>query len=320
MKRLLIEIGLLLTVLFAPFAPYASTVEKIVASVDGKAVTLYELDAAMKTYGPEIAKETGSSGNTLRAKVLDSLIDERLFENALAKSDVKVEPHEIDAYIDRILRSSRISMSTFESKLAEKKMTLDGYRAQIEKELLRNKFMNQQIGRKISISERELKDYYDGHMGDFKSASSVRLSQITIPFTQSMTTGDLEKVEKFASDIAGEAKSALNFEILAQKYNGRPYIVQGGDVGIVATGDIHPAIAAAVANLNVGGVTPPIVTESGVHIIRLTDRADTSVKDFPSAREDVYNTLYNAKMDEAIRGFVGQLRKTADIKIRGLGS
>lgn len=306
-------------ILITPRVSSATTVEKIVATVDGTAITMFELDQAVKAYGPELRKQHGVAGTSLRAKALSKLIDDKLFENELKKSDLKVEPHEIDSFIDRILRGNRITLKTFQDELLKKGMTLEKYREQLHDQILRDKFLTNYVGRKVNITERELKDYFDKHMDEFKSTSSVQLAQISIPFTATTTPDDLDKIEKVAFDIARSAKSTSDFDLLASKFSGKPFTVQGGNFGVVGLDDLQPAIANVAIQLEAGQVSTPIVTNTGVHIIKVIDRAKTSAKDFATARDQVYNMVYDVKMREALESYAKQLKKKARIEIKGLG-
>jgi len=311
--------GLFLGLFCISVLAHATTVEKIVATVDGKPVTLFELDLAVKTIGPDIQKKTKATGISLRARVLDELINNQLLENAIDKANITVEQHEIDAFIDRILRSSQITIDVLEQKLKEEGVTLDGYKHQLYQQTLRNKFLSQEVGRKISITEYELKEHFDKNMDNFKSASSVRLAQITIPFNQELKSEDLDKIEQVALKIASDAQKTGNFEKLAKKYNGKPFKVHGGEVGIVNIKDLNPSIGGVASQLNIGKSSGPIATNSGIHIIRVVDRAKSSAKDFASVRDRVHDAVYSKKMEKAIEGYVKRLRKKAHIEIKGLG-
>lgn len=84
-------------------------------------------------------------------------------------------------------------------------------------------------------------------------------------------------VEQVATEIeqinarlaAGEEFSALAAEFSADLGSAN----SGGDLGYTAGATFPVAFEAAVAALAVGEVSPPVVTEAGVHIIQVTDQA-----------------------------------------------
>lgn len=320
MKMITHRLGFLIVIslFLVPNFSAAVTVEKVVAIVNGTPITMYDLDEAVKAIGPEISKKNQVSGKTLRAKVLDQLINDKILEQALDKSELVVEQHEIDTYIDRILRSSRISITELEQQLLTKGTSLAEYRQHLSQQILRNKFVDRQVGRKISISERELKEYFGNHLDEFKSTTAARLAQITIPFTATTRPEDLKKLEKTAVIIAKEAQSTSDFESLAKKYNGKPHIVQGGDVGVVQIKDLNPQIGNIAKQLDIGQSSGPVVTNSGIQIIKILDKAKISAKDFNSVRDQVYNKIFDIKIDEALKGYINQLKKTTQIEIKSL--
>lgn len=301
-------------------ALHATTVEKIVATVDGIPITMLDLDEAVKTIGKEIQKEQNVSGAELRAKVLDKIIDNKVLENAQKNAAIKVEPHEIDQFIDRLLRSSQISMETFEFQLKERGMTMAEYRQRVHDEIRRNKFMEQELSRKITVSESELKDYFYKNIDQFLNPKSAQLSQITLLFSKDTKQEDIEKMMLKASEIAEAARNTVSFEALAAKYNNNPYPVVGVDLGFINLKDLQPIFAEAAKTLKGGEVSRPFLTNVGIHIVKVINRAKASPKDFPFIRDNVYNIVYNIKMKKALEGFVRELRRKANIEIKGLGS
>lgn len=309
---------LLGAIIIFPSAALSATIEKVVASVDGEAITLLELDEAMDLYGPEIQKKEGVSGATLRVRVLNRLIDEKVMETALRSTKITVEPHEVDTFINRILKSSHITEEIFRQKLLEKGLTYEQYRQNVEKEILRNKFVNEHVGRKITVSERELKDYFNKNMDEFKSSSSVRLAQLSILFTPQTTQEDLKNVEDLTMKIYHAAQSTSNFAALGKTFSTSRIKVEGEDMGVVQLTDLQPQFAQHAGMLEVGQVSQPIVTNMGIHFIKVLDRAKTSAKDFNSVRDQVQNVVYDIKVQKALKGYVKKLRKYANISIKGI--
>lgn len=297
----------------------AATIEMVVATVDNVPITMFELDQAMMNYGPKIQSETKTTGTALRAKVLDKLIDNKVFDNELKKSKIKIEQNEVDAYVDRILRSSRITLDTFEKMLTEKGMTLEKYKQDVHDQMVKNKFFSDYVGRKISITEPELREYFEKHLDEFKSSTSLKVAQMTLPFTESMTDADFNKMGELTVEIEKDLQTTPSFAMIANKYNGKPYTVQSGETGIIQLKDLNPQIAEAVKLLDIGKVSAPILTNSGIVIVKVLDRAKSSINDFSNVRDQVSDVLFNLKMEDALKGYTKELRKKAKIEIKGLG-
>jgi len=298
----------------------ARTVEKIVAVVNENAITSSDLDAAVKEYGPDLRKTKGLSGTALQKEVLNALIDDQLIETEIEKSKIVVKPHEIDSYTERIIQSSRMTLDQFKEELRKKGKSFAQYKEVIQKKMMRNKFIGQKIGHKVSISERELKEYFEAHMDDFKSPTSIQLAQISIAFTPKTTPENFKNIETLAISIRNACKSSNNFEALAKRFNSDTQPVHGGNLGVVSIKDLQPSIAQAVSNLGPGEVSSPVVSDTGIHILKVIDRAKTSTKDFSSVRDNVYNTIYDFKLQLSVKGYAKELRKKAHIQILSLGT
>ena len=81
----------------------------------------------------------------------------------------------------------------------------------------------------------------------------------------------LVKSEEEALSIIDSVKKGEKFENLAQKHSLCPSKQNGGDLGSFASGQMVPEFEKAVQTLDVGGISEPVETQFGYHVIeRLT--------------------------------------------------
>lgn len=117
--------------------------------------------------------------------------------------------------------------------------------------------------------------------------------------------------EMRARILAGKAK----FEDLAREYSEDGSASRGGDLGWAAPGSFVPEFESTMNNLPVGGISAPIVSRFGVHLIQVMDRREVKV-DRDQLRAQAKNAIGEQKFDAAYDAWLEELRNNAFIEMR----
>jgi peptidyl-prolyl cis-trans isomerase SurA len=295
---------------------YAAVIEKVVAVVDGMPITTSDVEMGIRMYGAEIQKEKALSPIELRTRVLARLIDNKVIEAAIKKADIKVDPIEIDRFIDDLILRNGISRERFEEELARRGLDLAEYRKRVEDELRRRKYIEGVVARKVVVTEAELLDYFKKNMDKFFDPSSAEISALFIALPADLKKQDADEVFKMAMEMAREAKKGYALEALASKY-GKSYKVELMHLGMVNVKDLNPMLARVAKELAKGEVSEPFVANNGIYIIKVTDRRKASLEDFPLLKDKVHDMVYDIKFKAAADAFVRELRKSSVIEVKG---
>jgi len=105
------------------------------------------------------------------------------------------------------------------------------------------------------------------------------------------------------------------FEQLARANSEDGSAPQGGDLGWAAPGMFVPEFEQAMAKLPVRGISDPVVSRFGVHLIQVVERREVAV-DPKQIREQARNTLREQKFEEAYTEWLRDLRARAYIEMR----
>jgi peptidyl-prolyl cis-trans isomerase SurA len=110
-------------------------------------------------------------------------------------------------------------------------------------------------------------------------------------------------------------RGAVTFEALARQNSEDPSAAQGGDLGWVSPGSFVPEFEEAMNQLSVGGISQPVVSRFGVHLIQVLERRDITL-DAKQVRDQARNALREQKFEEAYREWVKELRSRAYVEMR----
>jgi peptidyl-prolyl cis-trans isomerase SurA len=110
-------------------------------------------------------------------------------------------------------------------------------------------------------------------------------------------------------------RGSNNFESLARQYSEDASAAQGGDLGWVNPGAFVPEFEEAMNRLSVGGISQPVVSRFGVHLIEVVERRETTL-DAKQVREQARNALREQKFEQAYLEWVKELRSRAYVELR----
>ena len=164
------------------------------------------------------------------------------------------------------------------------------------------------VADKISVSDKEISDYYNKNKAEFQEKDRVHAYHILVK-----TEDEANKLISQLKYLKG-AELENKFIALAKTNSTGPSASKGGDLGVFTQGQMVPAFDKAVFGMDVGTITTtPVKTEFGYHVIYLKEKQAArllslnEVKNFIAQRlkMDKFKTVVQAKMQE--------LQKTAKI-------
>jgi peptidyl-prolyl cis-trans isomerase SurA len=121
------------------------------------------------------------------------------------------------------------------------------------------------------------------------------------------------------SRLAGFKRQLLagtkGFEQLARENSEDGSAAQGGELGWASPGTFVPEFESAMNALEPGGISDPVVSRFGVHLIQVVERRRAAV-DPKQLREQARNVLREQKFDEAYAEWLKELRARAYVEFR----
>jgi peptidyl-prolyl cis-trans isomerase C len=279
---------------------------EVAATVNGEAITVAELDAALKANLPSVPL-TAADRRQLRAALLNDLIDDKFLKQFLAKHGPKVDPAEIEA-----------QMTALKASLVRENRTLADFLKQTgQTEAQLRDFWATQIQLanyvKQHATDDKLRAYHAANRDHFDKVE-VRVSHVVIRVGKSATPVERaaakEKLQAVRADLAA---GKTTFAAAAKKFSQCPSALKGGDLGFVPRRGLpedEPLAKAAFA-LKVGGLSEVVETDYGVHLLTVTDRKPGT----PSVLEKCVVEVLEAYTEDYRVELVAKLRKEGQVKV-----
>jgi peptidyl-prolyl cis-trans isomerase SurA len=132
------------------------------------------------------------------------------------------------------------------------------------------------------------------------------------PSAQLSAEAVMRRMTEFKRQIESGART---FEALARANSEDGSAQQGGDLGWVAPGAFVPEFEEAMNQLPLGGLSAPVPSRFGVHLIQVLERRSVAL-DTKQQREQARNVLREQKFDSAYNEWARDLRARAYIEMR----
>jgi peptidyl-prolyl cis-trans isomerase SurA len=117
---------------------------------------------------------------------------------------------------------------------------------------------------------------------------------------------------EFKREILAGTKT---FEQLARANSEDASALRGGDLGWTSPGSFVPEFEQAVDALPVGGISDPVTTRFGLHLVQVVDRRKVTL-DVRQLREQARNILREQKFEQAFAEWLRDLRSRSYIELR----
>jgi len=107
----------------------------------------------------------------------------------------------------------------------------------------------------------------------------------------------------------------VKFEDVARQYSEDGSAPEGGDLGWMGAGGFVPEFEEAMNALPLKGISGPVVSRFGVHLIQVLERRTVEIE-MKQLREQARGALREQKYDEAYQEWVKDLRNKAFVEVR----
>jgi peptidyl-prolyl cis-trans isomerase SurA len=276
-----------LTVL--PVPSQADMVDQVIATIDGTPVTQSDLE--------RYVGERGGTEEPTREDLANYVTEELLRKEAKAHG-VQVDEAQIEAYIAQVKAQRGLTDAQFEAALEEQGLTVDVYRREVGAELEKGELMNREIRNRVSVSNEQVRRYYDAHEDDFALAERVRLRMILIPLPADAPPEAAARAEVAVRVLHAKLEGGESFGEMARQFSAGPGAEQGGDLGFFERGQMVKPLEDVAFRLKAGSISHPIRSPAGFHILKVEEREGSVEQSFEAVAEMIREQLYQQELQE----------------------
>ncbi len=302
--------------------------DPVVATGKGFQIKRSQVDEAYVNYSVNRASAGQTIPDavrpTLRSNLLQRLIVNQILLQMATADDKLATRQLVDAQLARA-RSNAPSPQAFEEQIQAKGMTLEQLRDRMVEDRLSQRVLARALTNGITISDAQIKKFYDDNPTNFDIPDQVRVMHILISTVDPLTRQPLSREKKKEKlTLARQLKERLDkgedFAALAKEYSEDPGAkANGGEYTFSRVSSIVPEFKAAAFTLKVNQVSDPVETQYGFHLIKLLEKIPASRETLAQAQPFIRDHLLEQAAEDALPAYVEKLKAGAEVKILDTG-
>jgi len=285
--------------------------DKIIAIVNDQLITFQDLENYIRSTFMELStrgyseEQLNELMDDFQKNGLQKLIEDKLILSKANEMGIEIKKQLVDDKIKEI-ESKYPSEQLFIQSLVDHGATLTDLRDKILDQLKIKFILEYQVRSKILINPREVTDYYNQNLDQFKEEEKVTLESIFI-----QSNGDKQAAMDKAQEVLRQINAKeITFSQAAKEYSDAPAI------GTVTKGTMKQDIEDVVFKLKEGDISPPISVDAGIYIFQCINKQPAQITSLEQAKERIYSYLFEVKFRERLTEWLDELKNKAYIEIK----
>ncbi len=316
--------GLLLT---ASCGSASKASADVVARVNGRDITTAQLEKQFQNRlnGAE-QPPSAEEAQDLKLQVLNQLINDQILLEMASTGGLSATDAEVDVKFNEF--KSQYTEEKFKDLLKEQKMTIDDIRNELRKSITIDKLVNKEITSKISVTDAEIKSFYEKNKESFNLPESYHIAHILVtpvadPDLRNGKNDDAKTADEArqkALRLLKDVQGGKDFATVARESSEDPSSgPNGGDLNfqpLQAIENIDPRLAQAIQKMRPGETFPQVIeTRFGFHIVKLMEKDAGGQKDLsdPRVQAQVRQVIFNRKDQTLKNAFSEAARNKATV-------
>ena len=234
-------------------------------------------------------------------RVLDEIVKKILLTQEIEKNNITIAQKEFNKLLNQ--KREGYVEDALEKTLVLENISREDWENSIKNMVLTNKLIQEHVNSKVSVSEKEMREYFE-KSDKFYKKEQVRALHIMVESE--------EEIRKIQKEIRRKQKS---FSSLAKKYSLGPEGLQGGDLGYFEAGQM-PEEFDDVFKLKINKISDIIRTPYGFHLFKVVGKVQERKMKFEESRSSIKKILLRDLQDKAFQKWFLKLKQNARIDIK----
>lgn len=280
----------------------------VAAMVNSKPITYTEVDRQYQTLFGMPPKAGDDQVTLQKLEVLRGLIDNEIMLQRAEKLSLLATDSEVDAKFNEL--KAPYTQEELARLLKERNLTQEELKAQLRRDESVKRLFNREITSKISISDKEIADFYNSNKAMFNlTEPQIHMAQILVTPQADPTVQNLkgdkaknaEEARKKMEMIKRRLDNNEDFSRVAQNYSEDTNSAQqGGDLGFIPESALEktsPELRKLLLATPPGQLTPVVATSEGYRLFKIISREPAGQRELndPKVQQNIRETLLNRK-------------------------
>lgn len=300
-----------------PAEPRGMVLDRVVASVNDEALTLSEVQeegqpVIRKIFQDFVGEERVRRVGEAEQRLVTDLIERRLLYQVAKKEGMLPSTAEVQGALEELKRNNNApDDAQFRALLKAEGLTMEQVRRTVGERLAIGRLLAKQIRASIILSEEEIAKYYETNRDRFQRTPEAEIHHVLFEVGPDQEEAG---VRARAEEMLAKVKAGADFVQAAKPYADKGES-SGADLLTVHRGELEPEIESVAFGLPAGGISAPIRTSSGFHVIKVEKVRAEPVASLAEVREMIRDRLFQEKYEAKRKDYVASLRAQSAIHV-----
>lgn len=247
----------------------------VVVIVNSEPVTNTEVRERALRLGQQIALQGSErpSQPELLELALDMLVNERLQLHLATREGIKVDDAAVAQAEQNVAAQNRLPLEEVLKRLADDGISRAQFRRTLQDQLVIARIRAREVDARVKVSDAEIDQFLsDQRLTASKAEAELNIAQVLVAVPDSATAAQIASLQARANRVAERARAGEDFAALAREFSDGPEAALGGQIGMRLASRYPDLFVNAVKMLNVGGISEPLRSGAGFHVLKLLDR------------------------------------------------
>ena len=247
----------------------------IVAVVNSEPITNLEVQRRTARLAQQLRQQGGRQPTQaeLARQALETLVVERTQLQQAREMGLKVDEAAINLAEQNVARQNQLEVPELRRRLERDGLTLAQFRNDIRDQILMSRLRERELDSRVRVSEAEVEQYLREQADTAPAApTEINLGQVLVTVPENATPQQVAERLARAQDVEKRARAGEDFAGLARSFSDATDAATGGERGLRSPDRYPELFLQATAQLPVGGITAPVRSGAGFHILKVIDK------------------------------------------------
>jgi peptidyl-prolyl cis-trans isomerase SurA len=248
----------------------------IVAVVNSEPITNRQVSAEVERIRRQLAAQRRPVPDllVLSQQVLEQLINDRAQMQLAKDTGLRIDDPSVDQAEQSVARQNQLSVEQLRQQLGIDGIDPQRFREQLREQLLLTRLREREVEARVRVSDVDVEQYLSEQQQASADPASqlLNMAQILVAVPDGADEAQVQALQAKAASLLQRARRGEDFAALAREFSDSADRANGGQLGL-RSGDRYPSLFVdATRLLAAGGVTGPVRSGAGFHILKLLER------------------------------------------------
>ena len=255
-------------------------VDRIIAIVNSESITSSQLRDRVDRVRQNLKKQ-GQEGQlppaeVLERQILEQLIMERVQLQQARDASIRINDDVLERAINHIANTNRLTLDQLRDAVKRDGLAWEKFREEVRTEVILNRLRETEVDNKVAISDAEVANFIRNHP-EALSGTEYRVAHILLRIPPNLDEEKAKILQARVDKVLSRLRAGEDFSKVAANSSDAADNVKGGELGWLDRESLPGFYADVVSGLKPGETSPPLQSNTGVHIIKLLDKRENNI-------------------------------------------